>query len=69
MMGLDSIELVMEVVMEVEKAFSIRIPDREAEKMNTVGAMYDTVWRHVMVWVSADRSTSRSKVHLPRSSK
>ncbi len=38
-MGLDSIELVL----EVEKHFSIIIPDREAEKVYTVGKMVDCV--------------------------
>ena len=38
-MGLDSVELVM----EVEKYFSISIPDREAEKANTVGKFVDCV--------------------------
>jgi len=40
-MGLDSIELVM----EVEKHFSISIPDREAEKAYTVGKLVDCVAR------------------------
>ena len=38
-MGLDSIELVM----EVEKHFSISIPDREAEKAYTVGRLVDCI--------------------------
>jgi len=38
-MGLDSIELVM----EVEKHFSISIPDPEAEKAYTVGKLVDCV--------------------------
>ena len=38
-MGLDSVELVM----EVEKHFSISIPDREAEKAYTVGLLVDCV--------------------------
>lgn len=42
-MGLDSVELVM----EVEKAFDIRIPDEQAEKMITVGAMHDWVWNNI----------------------
>lgn len=42
-MGLDSIELVM----EIEKAFNIRIPDEEAEKLLTVGDMYNSVWNHL----------------------
>jgi acyl carrier protein len=39
LMGLDSIELVM----EVEKHFSISIPDQEAEKAYTVGKLVDCV--------------------------
>jgi len=42
-MGLDSIELLM----EVEKAFDIRIPDSEAEKIRTVGDFHNTVWHHL----------------------
>jgi len=38
-MGLDSVELVM----EVEKHFSISIPDREAEKAYSVGKLVDCV--------------------------
>lgn len=38
-MGLDSVELIM----EVEKRFSISIPDREAEKAYTVGKLVDCV--------------------------
>jgi acyl carrier protein len=38
-MGLDSVELVM----EVEKHFSISIPDHEAEKAYTVGLLVDCV--------------------------
>lgn len=42
-MGLDSVELLM----EVENAFNIRIPNEEAEKIITVGDFYNTVWRHL----------------------
>jgi acyl carrier protein len=42
-MGLDSVELVM----EIEKKFDISIPDQEAEKITTVGKMYDAVWQHL----------------------
>lgn len=38
-MGLDSVELIM----EVEKHFSISIPDREAERAYTVGKLVDCV--------------------------
>ena len=49
-MGLDSVELVM----EVEKYFGISIPDPEAEKIYTLQAMVDTVARHINV---TDNST------------
>lgn len=42
-MGLDSVELVM----KVEKTFGIHIPDQEAEKIVTVGDMYNAVWQHL----------------------
>jgi acyl carrier protein len=42
-MGLDSIELLM----EVEKTFGINIPDKEAEKIRTVGDFYEVVWHHL----------------------
>lgn len=38
-MGLDSVELIM----EIEKHFSISIPDRDAEKAYTVGKLVDCV--------------------------
>ncbi len=38
-MGLDSIELLV----ETEKYFSIKIPDRDAEKANTVGKFIDCI--------------------------
>jgi hypothetical protein len=42
-MGLDSVE----ILMKVEKTFGIIIPDREAEKIITVGDFHDSVWRHL----------------------
>ena len=38
-MGLDTVELVL----EVEEAFSIKLPDEEASNINTVGELYDCV--------------------------
>ena len=49
-MGLDSIELVM----EVEKTFNITIPDQEAEKIRTVGDLHTVVWNHL-----AERHSNR----------
>lgn len=42
-MGLDSIE----ILMEVEKSFGIKIPDKEAEKIITVGDFHNLVWEYV----------------------
>src|SRR5689334_1009717 len=42
-MGLDSVELVI----KVEKAFGINIPDEEAETLYTVGLLQDCVWKHL----------------------
>lgn len=44
-MGLDSVELIM----EIEKHFSISIPDREAEKAYTVGKLVDCVAKLLLV--------------------
>jgi hypothetical protein len=33
--------------MEVEQAFDIRIPDSEAQRIDTVGDFYEVVWQHV----------------------
>ncbi len=44
-MGLDSVELVM----EMEKYFSIQIPDPEAEKITTIQKMVDCVAKHLSV--------------------
>jgi acyl carrier protein len=44
-MGLDSVELVM----EVENYFQISIPDPEAEKVHTVQELVETVARHLNV--------------------
>lgn len=60
-MGLDGVELIM----EVEKAFDIRIPDPEAEKITTVGDLYETVWKYAKH--DADgRCTSRILFYLIR---
>jgi len=55
-MGLDSVELVM----EVKKYFKIQIPYPEAEKIYTVQDMVDTVTRHLNI-TSTD-ATLRSKI-------
>lgn len=42
-MGLDSVELIA----EVEKSFGIRFSDEEAQNADTVGGLYDLVWKHL----------------------
>lgn len=42
-MGLDGVELVV----EIEETFGLRIKDEDAEKILTVGDMHDTVWRYL----------------------
>lgn len=51
-MGLDSVE----ILVKVENAFGIRIPDREAEQIITVGDFHETVWLHI-----ADRHSDKCK--------
>ncbi len=41
-LGVDSLDY-MEMIMDFENAFGIRIPDTDAEKMRTVGAAIDYV--------------------------
>lgn len=42
--GADSLDLV-ELIMEMERAFDIQIPDEEAEKIKTVGEAIDHITR------------------------
>lgn len=42
-MGMDSIE----ILMKVENTFGVKIPDREAEQILTVGDFYDAIWKHL----------------------
>jgi acyl carrier protein len=44
-MGLDAVELVL----EIEEAFSIKIPDEEAEKLLTVGEVFDYILANTAV--------------------
>ena len=48
-LGIDSLDI-LELHMEVEKHFNIRIPDEEAEKINTVGKLMRCV-RNKMSWL------------------
>ncbi len=59
-MGLDSVELVM----EVEKYFKIQIPDREAEEITTVQKMVDCVANHLSISNNSTelRDTSVDKI-------
>lgn len=42
-MGLDTVELLM----EIEKAFGIAIPNQQAETIVTVGGFHNVVWEHL----------------------
>lgn len=42
-MGLDTVELIV----KVEKTFSISISNKEAEKISTVGDLYNCVWANL----------------------
>lgn len=44
-MGLDSIE----ILMKVEKTFGIEVPDKDAEKIFTIGDFHDAVWKQPAV--------------------
>ena len=44
-LGADSLDSV-ELIMELEKAFDIQIPDEDAERITTVGAAIDYVEAH-----------------------
>lgn len=45
-LGLDSLD-VLEAFMEMEKEFSVRISDEEAEKLTTVGSVIDHITARV----------------------
>ncbi|MFT3704141.1 MAG: hypothetical protein QM802_17370 [Agriterribacter sp.] len=55
-MGLDSVELLM----DIENFFEIRIPNKEAEKIATIQDMVDTVAHHLNI--TANEKTLRDKV-------
>ena len=62
-MGMDGIE----ILMKVEDSFGIKIPDREAEQILTVGDFHDAVWRHLPGKYS-DRCKSQSLFYKLRRS-
>ncbi|AFD07876.1 acyl carrier protein [Solitalea canadensis] len=62
-MGLDSVE----ILVEVENAFDISIPDREAEIVYTVGDLHDLVWKYVENKIN-ESCLSRSLFYRLRSS-
>jgi acyl carrier protein len=45
-LGLDSLD-VLETFMALEKEFSIKISDEDAEKLTTVGSVIDYITQHV----------------------
>jgi acyl carrier protein len=45
-LNIDSLDL-LELITEIEKDFKIHIPDEDAERLTTVGAVIDYVDRHV----------------------
>jgi len=45
-LGLDSLD-VLETFMALEKEFSIKISDEEAEKLTTVGSVIDYITQHI----------------------
>ena len=45
-LGADSLDTV-ELVMELEDEFDMNIPDEEAEKLQTVGAAVDYIYKHM----------------------
>ncbi len=61
-MGLDSVE----IVMKVEQALGINIPDAETEKMVTVGHMYQYIWSRVNNQVTSDCITQKVFFRLRR---
>ena len=62
-MGMDTIE----ILMKVEDTFDIKIPDREAEKILTVGDFHDVVWRQLYS-KSGERCKSQSLFYKLRQS-
>jgi acyl carrier protein len=44
-LGVDSLDKI-ETLVELEKEFSIRIPDEDAEKLTTVGALINYIIEH-----------------------
>ena len=61
-MGVDSIELVL----EVEEHFSIKIPDKDASKFETVGALYDYVVEHTSIVTSSSTCLSAATFYALR---
>ena len=54
-MGSDSVE----ILMKVETTFGIQIPNREAEKIITIGDFHNAVWKH-LAGRHSDRCTSQA---------
>src|SRR5262245_23426011 len=61
-MGLDIVELIL----EIEDAFTLRIPDWEAERIRTVGDLIDYLWARVQESAAQVCPTSRMFYQLRR---
>ena len=60
-MGLDTVELVM----EIEHEFEIDLPDAEAEKIRTVGMLAEFVWERVRDQIPS-APFPPAPIHAPR---
>lgn len=60
-MGLDSVE----ILMEIEDSFGIEIPQHEAERICTVGDLYNAVWQKLEgKYSDKDTGTSRQEMEM-----
>ena len=63
-MGLDSVE----ILMKVEETFAIKIPNREAETIITVGDFHNSVWQHISERPCSDKCHSQGLFYRLRKS-
>jgi acyl carrier protein len=59
-MGLDSVE----IIMAVEQTFGIEIPDADAEKLVTVGALHEYIVARTEAHAASDKSTMCPTAHV-----